>query len=47
MVIEMAFETVMANQEGWALLSMSGDELTTHFVQQQHSNIHMDQVKMA
>jgi hypothetical protein len=28
----------MANQEGWAILGMSGDELTTHIVKQQQQH---------
>jgi hypothetical protein len=37
-VIEKAFEMLMANQEGWAVLGMSGDELTTHIVKQQQQH---------
>jgi hypothetical protein len=36
--VEKALETVMANQEGWAILGMSGDELTTHIVKQQQQH---------
>jgi hypothetical protein len=37
-VIEKAFETMMANQEGWAMLGMGGDGLTTHIVKQQQQH---------
>jgi hypothetical protein len=37
-VVEKALETMMANQEGWAILGMSGDELTTYIVKQQQQH---------
>jgi hypothetical protein len=35
--VEKALETMMANQEGWAILGM-GDELTTYIVKQQQQH---------